>query len=67
MFDNVQDDFLEVLSISKREDSMNLNLAPLNVRRDIMMLGMLHKVVLGVAPCPFQTLFKRSVSDLGSH
>ena len=67
MLENVQDDSLEVLSISKREALMNFNLAPLNVRRDIMMLGMLHKVVLGVAPSPFQTLFKRSVSDLRSH
>ena len=39
----------------------------MNSRRDIAMLGVLHKVVLGVAPAPFQTLFKRSECDSRCH
>ena len=67
MIDSVQNDFLEVIGISKREALIHFNLAPLNSRRDIAMLGVLHKVVLGVAPAPFQTLFKRSECDLRCH
>ena len=67
MLDDVKHDFLEVIGISKREALMQFNLTPLNVRRDISMLGILHKVVLGVAPAPSQNIFKRSVSDLRLH
>ena len=54
---NVQNDFLEMLGISTREALIDFNLVPLTSRRDIAMLGVLHKIVLGVAPTPFQTLF----------
>ena len=56
MLDSVQNDFLEVIGISKREALIHFNLAPFNSRRDIAMLGVLHKVVLGVAPAPFFSL-----------
>ena len=67
MLDRVQNEFLEVIGMSKSEALIHFNLALLNSRRDIPMLGVLHKVVLGVAPTPFQTLFKRSECDLRCH
>ena len=48
--------FEEIL-ISANDASLNFGLAPLRLRRDIAMLGLLHKVRLGLAhPC-FSHLF----------
>ena len=43
---------------------LKFNLAPLCVRRDIAMLGVLHKIVLGIAPSPLSELVCRSASSL---
>ena len=40
--------------LSRSEAFTNFNLAPLSVRRDISMLGLLHRVVLGEAPAQFK-------------
>ena len=64
LVDEMQDMFLESIGIPKRDALLTFNLAPLCVRRDIAMLGVLHKVVLGIAPAPFEDIFKRSISSL---
>ena len=62
--DIVQSDFLEALGISERQALSEFHLAPLNVRRDIAMLGLLHKCALGTAPRPLLDTFPRSSSSL---
>ena len=56
MFDDIQVQFLESVSISKVDALINVNLAPLCNRRDIAMLGILQKNVLKIAPNPFYDL-----------
>ena len=67
LIDGVQDEFLEAIGISRKDAILHFNLAPLCTRRDIAMLGILHKVVLGVAPGPFYKLISRCVSSLRSY
>ena len=64
LVDEVQSDFLESICVSKRDALLKFNLGPLRLRRDIQMLGILHKVVLGIAPIPLHNLFKRGACDL---
>ena len=55
--DRVQRRFLRELEHSE-EDALNYyRLAPLNARRDMAMLGALHKVNLGTAPAQLMALF----------
>ena len=53
--------------MSELEALRDYRLAPLKCRRDISMLGVLHKVNLGSAPPQLQELFPRlgSVDELG--
>ena len=44
MVDSVQDDFLSNLGVPKVDALVRFNLAPLNTRRDISLLGVLHKI-----------------------
>ena len=46
---------------------MDFNLAPLGMRRDIAMLGILHTVAWEVAPKPIQSLFSLRPSTLEHH
>ena len=48
--DALQARFLKHLGISAREAFERLNLAPLSTRRDIAMLGVIHRSVLGLGP-----------------
>ena len=66
LIDEIQDSFCESMHISKRDAMLDFNLAPLALRRDIEMLGILHKVALGIAPMPLQELFKQNSCDLQS-
>ena len=47
LLDEVQNDFLESILIPTRDALLKFNLGPLCLRRDILMLGVLHKVVVG--------------------
>ena len=40
---------------------IRFNLAPLEMRRDIGMLGLIHRTVLGKGPEQFRPLFERSI------
>ena len=53
VLDRVQNEFVAELSLSLREALLDYNLAPLCTRRDISMLGLVHRVSMGVAPTQF--------------
>ena len=48
--DHVQVDFLHELQVFLKDVLLTFNLAPLSTRRDISMLGLLHRTQLSVAP-----------------
>ena len=58
--DSVQDLFLSELDLTAESALLDYNLAPLNARRDMAMLGLLHKVVLKKALDFFATKSKQS-------
>ena len=49
--------FLESMGISFEQALFEHRLAPLPARRDMAMLGLLHRVVLGAAPAQFGQFF----------
>ena len=55
--DRVQERLLERLHLSQKEAFSQFNLAPLRVRRDIAMLGLLHRISIGSAPERLKKLF----------
>ena len=67
LVDEIQIEFLASLGISKETALNDFNLGPLGLRRDIMMLGVLHKIVLGIAPTPVRNLIKPSTRILLSY
>ena len=50
-------DFLGELEVSVEEELLEFNLAPLGLRRDVAMMGILFKVSRREAPGPIQGLF----------
>ena len=46
---------------------INFNLAPLSVRRDIAMLSVLHRIVLGIAPPSIMKLIPFRTTSLFRH
>ena len=56
--DSVQKRFLSDVGVDEITALMEFNLAPLRTRRDIAMLGMLHRAKLGLGPPQFRELFK---------
>jgi hypothetical protein len=57
--DKMQDNFLRELGITRESALMDFSLAPLAMRRDIALLGLLHRSALGDGPEQFRELFKR--------
>ena len=55
--DAVQSRFLTDAGISKEDALVHFHLAPLSVRRDIAMLGVIHRAVLGRGPAHFRKHF----------
>ena len=56
--DHVQDKLLEAAGVSDVEALDVGNLAPLSARRDIALLGLIHRTVLGVGPAHFKSFFR---------
>ena len=56
--DAIQEHFLEQLGIDDETALTKYGLAPLSMRRDIAMLGLLFKISCKLAPSPLQELFK---------
>ena len=62
--DKTQDSFLRELGIDSIAALMDFNLAPLSMRRDIALLGMLHRAALGNGPPQLREMFKRRIGSL---
>ena len=60
--DNVQCRFLRDCNVDEKDALLHFNLAPLTLRRDIAMLGLIHRTVLGKGPPRFKEYFKRDRS-----
>ena len=58
--DKVQRRFLREVQVSEEDALIEYKLAPLCARRDIAMLGLIHRTVLGNGPKHFQRFFKRA-------
>ena len=61
--DDVQSRFLRQINVSDEAAFDSFNLAPLSVRRDIAMLGVIHRAACCEGPPPLWRFFRR---DLGS-
>ena len=58
--DHVQESFLKEVGVSEVDALIAFKLAPLKCRRDMAMLGLIHRTVLGKGPHHFQTYFFRA-------
>ena len=56
--DCIQHRFLEFIDISVQDALIKYHLAPLSSRRDVSMLGLIHRTVLGQGPKQFCDYFK---------
>ena len=54
----LQDSFLAELGLSCQDALLHFNLAPLECRRDMAMLGLIHRCVIGRGPEHFRECFK---------
>ena len=55
--DRVQSRFLEDAGLNEADALMKFSLAPLSGRRDMAMLGLIHRTVLGRGPRTLETTF----------
>jgi hypothetical protein len=62
--DKQQDHFFRELGITKEAALIDFNLAPLSMRRDIALLGLLHRAAIGEGPAHFREYFKRRHGSL---
>ena len=60
---NFQDTFLRELGISTEDALVHFNLAPLSSRRDMAMMGVLHRATIGKGPEHFKTFFRLSTAE----
>ncbi len=57
VLDAVQANYLEHLRVSEFDALFHFNLAPLSSRRDVAMLGLIHRILLGRGPSQFRRFF----------
>ena len=62
--DRLQGSFLRELGVSSEDALLHFNLAPLSTRRDVALLGLLHRAAIGGGPPQLRALFKRRVGSL---
>ena len=62
--DRLQSSFLRELGVSCEDALQHFNLAPLSMRRDIALLGLLHRAAIGSGPPQFRVLFRRRAASL---
>jgi len=67
VLDNLQHHFLRALDLTDQKAFLEYNLAPLCLRRDIAVLGLLHRIQLGEAHDDFATLFQPEVHQRAVH
>ena len=53
-FDQIQRSFLKDIGVDELSAFISFNLTPLSLRRDIAMLGLIHRAVFELAPQHFQ-------------
>ena len=58
-----QDKFLGELGIIPEDALVHFNIAPLSCRRDMAMMGLLHRAALGKGPDHFKQFFKLSTAE----
>ena len=58
VLDSVQDSLLSAAGMSELEALLVCNLPPLCIRRDIALLGVIHRAVLGRGPAHFKKFIK---------
>ena len=63
--DAVQSRFLRDVSVDDVTALINFHLAPLSTRRDIAMLGLIHRTVLSKGPKQFTSFFRRDPDHPG--
>ena len=59
--DKVQDRMLKIAGTTDAEALLVHNLAPLSTRRDIAMLGIIHRAALGKGPAQLQSFFQQEM------
>ena len=65
--DAVQTRFLKDIGVDEVTALNNFHLAPLTTRRDIAMLGLIHRTAMGKGPAQFKEFFKRSPNSTALH
>jgi hypothetical protein len=66
--DAVPTRFLREACVSEVDALVHFNLAPLSVRRDVAMLGVIHRTMLDLGPPHFRKFFKRAdVAGVARH
>ena len=65
--DKLQVIFLRQLGVDTESALLDFNLAPLSMRRDIAMLGILHRAAIGDGPVQFREHFYRKTGSLRLH
>ena len=63
--DATQRAFLREVNLTEMQALSEYNLAPLEVRRDVAMLGLIHRTVLGKGPPHFNEFFQRVPAEVG--
>ena len=62
--DRIQQRLLSNIGIRDSDAAIYFNLLPLSVRRDIAMLGVIHRAVLRLPPCQLHELFVRDLRGI---
>ena len=65
--DRIQRRFLREIGVSELEALMEFNLAPLSSRRDMAMMGLIHRTVLRQGPESFGQFFRLSTQPRSCH
>ena len=65
--DNLQIPFLEGVGVDEATSLRKFHLAPLGVRRDISMPGLIHRTALGKGPAQFREFFKKDPCSIDLH
>ena len=60
--DEVQDRFVRQIGLTEEDAFMSFNLLPLCVRRDISILGVIHRAALGLGPPQLWQFFRRDLT-----
>ena len=58
--DNLQNTFLKTIGVSPENALTEFNLSPLSTRRDMALLGVIQRAIIGEVPVHFRTFFKRA-------